>query len=130
MNGAMCRVRLALKRGPKLKQRRAFPRWPVTVLGHCCGRFDRSSCLITDLNEAGLKFVSDQSPEIGDTVEMEWPLDPLAPSPLRIMCRVTYVSNRRAGVEFLNLRLSDRLRILEFVTQKKPIAKAAAASAG
>lgn len=110
-----------------MKQRRAFPRWPVALFGHCCGQFDRSPCLITDLNESGLKFVSDRSPEIGDTLELDWPLDPLAPSPLRVACRVKHASNRRAGVEFLNLRLSDRLRILEFVT-KKPAAKAAAAS--
>lgn len=66
------------------------------------------------MNENGLGFVSGQMFEVGEEITVAWRLGPGEP-PLHVRCVVRYASQTTTGVEFLDLRLADRMRISHYL---------------
>ena len=66
------------------------------------------------MNENGLGFVSEQVFEMGEEITIAWRMGPTEP-PLHVRCVVRSVNQTTTGVEFLDLHLSDRMRISHYL---------------
>jgi hypothetical protein len=99
--------------------RRAFPRFST--------RF--AVCLVTDrvtvpaepveLSEAGLSCRSTEKFEVGERITVEFKLEDAAEW-IRVKCAVRHADKGHTGVEFLNLRRHDRLKIIDVIAATAP----------
>jgi hypothetical protein len=98
--------------------RRAFPRWetPFEV------RYGRGNDLAggqgVEISESGMAFTGDRPYDIGAELDIRYRLNP-EEDWVRVRAVVRHIQgNLIFGVEFLNLRLPDRLNILDYVSAK------------
>jgi c-di-GMP-binding flagellar brake protein YcgR len=99
--------------------RRAFPRFST--------RF--AVCIIThratvpaeplELSEGGLSCRSGETLEVGEQIAVEFKLED-AREWIRVKCAVRHTAQGRVGVEFLNLRRQDRLKIIDVIAATTP----------
>lgn len=79
--------------------------------------------MISEMSEAGLGFVSGHWFAVGEELTIAWRFEPAEP-PLQIASVVRYISKlgpseaTQTGVEFRNLSVDDRLRILTFIKKR------------
>jgi len=102
----------------RTSNRRAFPRWPAQFevrVGH--GR-DLVEARGRQIGEGGIFFESNHLYPLDTEVEVEYRLSP-NDDWVRLKAVVKHMEGRTIGVEFLNLKLHDRLKIVEFVSRKK-----------
>jgi hypothetical protein len=97
---------------------RAFPRWTTQF----------AVCVITgkktipaepvEMSEGGLSFLTDETLSVGDEITVEF--KPAGASDwMRVKCLVRHSGKeRRVGVEYLNLRRADRLKIIDLLAAK------------
>ncbi|HVP42674.1 MAG TPA: PilZ domain-containing protein [Terriglobales bacterium] len=100
------------------QNRRAFPRWerPFEV------RYGTGKELAggqgVEISENGMAFTGDRPCELGAELDVRYRLNP-EEDWVRVRCVVRHIeANIVYGVEFLNLRLPDRLNILDYVSAK------------
>lgn len=98
--------------------RRAFPRWetPFEV------RYGRGNTLANgqgiEISESGMAFTGDMPYDLGAELDVRYRLNP-EEDWVRVRAVVRHIEgNMVFGVEFLNLRLPDRLNILDYVSAK------------
>lgn len=97
--------------------RRAFPRWPVPY-DLIYGRVqERRSAEPLEIGEGGLSFRTSSEVKVGSEIYVEFRFGP-EEEWINVLCTVHYVEDKKVGVEFLNLRTADRLRIIDFITAK------------
>ena len=98
--------------------RRAFPRWelPFDVrYGHGPELFPGQG---VEISESGMAFTGDMPFEVGAEIDVRYRLNP-EEEWVRVKVVVRHIEgNIVFGVEFLNLRLPDRLNILDYVSAK------------
>ncbi len=99
--------------------RRAFPRWelPFEV------RYGKGTELVpgqgVEISESGMAFTGDLPFNVGDELDVRYRLNP-EEEWVRVKVMVRHIEgNIVFGVEFLNLRLPDRLNILDYVSAKR-----------
>jgi hypothetical protein len=108
------------------RNRRAFPRWAARFEL----RFGTGTNLVTaeviEIGEGGLSFYSDEPIAIESEVNIEYRLDagdgdyPRKGNDwVRLKAVVRHAQGGKIGVEFLNLRRSNRLEILDFIAAPK-----------
>ena len=95
-----------------MQERRAFPRWSIALDCEAKGSADNFPAAIRGLSENGLRLVSGQQLAPGDELNVSWQFGS-DPSPFVVRCVVRNTEDGKAGVEFLNLTLGDRLRIVQ-----------------
>lgn len=95
------------------RERRAFQRWSVAVPAQCYGACGSSQAVITEISEAGLNLTWPRRANPGDELVVAWQLDE-GPA-LQVTTVVRCSSQQSAGLEFLDAKLPDRLRILAFL---------------
>ena len=97
-----------------MSERRAFPRWPVALT--CQTNVKKSSFpgVIREITENGMGMVSAYDSAIGEELTVAWRIES-GIEPLHVDCVVRNSSPARTGVEFLNLRMKDRLRIARMI---------------
>jgi hypothetical protein len=100
-------------------EQRAFPRWVVAFPAHCYGSWGSSDCLIIEISEAGATVTSGHVARVGDEITIAWKFADGAP--FQVTGVVRDFSQGRTGVEFSNVSLVDRLRILQFVRTKSTV---------
>jgi c-di-GMP-binding flagellar brake protein YcgR len=99
--------------------RRAFPRFSTPF----------AICVITDratvpaepleLSEGGLSYRSTDSLKVGEQLTVEFKLEDSSEW-IRVKCAVRHAEQGRVGVEFLNLRRQDRLKIIDVISATTP----------
>jgi hypothetical protein len=77
-----------------------------------------------EIGEGGLSFYSEEALQEESEINIEYRLttaDALAKGDgwVRLRAVVRHLQDGKVGVEFLNLRLSDRLKIVDFITVAK-----------
>ena len=98
-----------------MHERRVFRRRPVGVDCHAWGQEGIFAGVIKDLCEDGLSFTGDRAWQIGEQISVMWKLDGDA-MPMLVRGVVLNSTPDHTGVEFLNLELQDRLRIMHLLT--------------
>lgn len=98
-----------------MSERRAFPRWPVSVDCHANHHGRDFPGVIKHLSESGLGFESAAVSEVGEQISVAWTLNGGQPD-FVVECVVRDHTRAYTGVEFLNLSLGDRLRIVRFLS--------------
>ena len=106
--------------------RRAFPRWAAQFeLRFGTGK-EMQAAEVIEIGEGGLSFYSTEpiAPETEINIEYRLELEDGAPRGkgngwVRVKSVVRHAREGKIGVEFLNLRMSDRLQILDFITITK-----------
>jgi len=76
------------------------------------GTADNFPAAIRGLSENGMRLVSEQPLAPGDELNVSWQFGS-DPSPFVVRCVVRNSDGSHAGVEFLNLTLNDRVRIVQ-----------------
>lgn len=101
------------------KNRRAFPRWetPFEV------RYGMGKDLYpgqgVEIGEGGMAFTGDMRYELETEIDVRYRLNP-DEDWVKVKAVVRHIEgNILFGVEFLNLRLPDRLNILDYASTKK-----------
>jgi len=97
-------------------EQRAVPRWPVAFVGYCYGTYGSSRCFISELGENGLKLTTGLPYKVGDEVIAAWIING---EKLQVAGTVRYVCDDGAGLQFLNLCPTERLKILEYLQFKR-----------
>ncbi len=97
--------------------RRAFPRWPIPYdLLYGDGK-ERRSAEPLEVGEGGLSFHTSSEVVLGSEIAVEFRLGPTLEW-IHVKCIIRHVDKKKVGVEFLNLRMADRLRIVDFMAAK------------
>ena len=68
------------------------------------------------MSENGLRLIPGGASEIGEEISIAWNL-PSGPA-VEVRCVVRESSPDRSGVEFLNITMGNRLRIVRFLTEQ------------
>lgn len=97
--------------------RRAFPRWPYPFDLLYGPARERRSAEPLEIGEGGLSFYTNSRLELGSEVNVEFRLGP-EQEWVQVRCVVRHCDGRKIGVEFLNLRMADRLRIVDFMSAR------------
>ena len=102
----------------QMRERRAFPRTPVVIDCQAIGGAATTAGVIKDLCEAGLSFSGKHTWGIGDQLSLMWRL---RENEIPIMVKGVVLSSTpdHTGVEFLNLAMHDRLRIMHLLNEVK-----------
>jgi hypothetical protein len=96
-----------------MSERRAFPRWAVTLDGKTTAQSGGLPCVIHDLSESGLGLACSRSADIGEELDVWWRLGPH--EELETHCVVRDISQAKLRVEFVKLSRVNRLRILHYI---------------
>ena len=101
--------------------RRAFPRWVAPFEVRVLNGKETISCEPIELGEGGLSFACNSTFEKESDINIEFRLvGATAPSDwIRVRAQVRHIDFGKIGVEFLNLRMADRLRVLDHVSAVK-----------
>lgn len=95
--------------------RRAFPRWPVSFqLRYGQGK-ERTAGVGCEIGQAGLSFMTAEPPPEQIEIDLEYRLRPTDEGWVVVKGVVRHVERERVGVEFLTLRLIDRVNIVHFI---------------
>ena len=100
----------------RTEERRAFPRWPVTVTGEFHGVQGKVKADVVELNEVGLTMQSDQAFEVGSELNVRCNIG--TSKPIDVKAIVRQKRGKAIGAEFINLKLSDRVRIQDYFAKK------------
>ena len=95
-----------------MRERRAFPRWTVPFRFTAHNKSETFPGVITDISEHGPRVAAKQPVAVGDELNITWNIDSDA-SPFEVRCVVRNIGEGQVGVEFLNVGLTDRLRIVD-----------------
>ena len=98
--------------------RRAFPRWPLPFDLLYGKGTERRSVEPLEIGEGGLSFRTNSEVQLESEVHIEFRLGP-EQEWVHVKGIIRHVEEKKIGVEFLNLRMADRLRIVDFMSQKK-----------
>jgi hypothetical protein len=106
--------------------RRAFPRWAARFeLRFGTGK-EMTTAEVIEIGEGGLSFYSTEPIALEAEIKIEYRLNPddggsvgKGDGWVRLKAVVRHVREDKIGVEFLNLRISERLQILDFITATK-----------
>lgn len=95
--------------------RRAFPRWPGEFEVRGSVNKKTFEGVPHEISEGGLSFSVDMDMVPGTLLDLEYRLlaDPDKWTKVRAVVR--HNRENRVGVEFLNLKLADRLKIVDYV---------------
>lgn len=100
-----------------IMNRRAFPR---LTLPHEI-RFGQAREMVAaeplEIGEGGLSFSSDMALPLESLSNVEFRLQP-GDEWIKVRCVVRHSNKEKLGLEFLNLRMSDRLKIVDFMMAK------------
>jgi PilZ domain len=106
--------------------RRAFPRWTARFELRVGTGKEMKAAEVIEIGEGGLSFYSAEpiAPESEINIEYRLDLEESArPGKgdgwVRVKSVVRHARDGKIGVEFLNLRMSNRLQILDFITALK-----------
>ena len=95
--------------------RRAYPRWSAQFEV----RYTVDRKLVTgtpvEMAEGGMSFLGEDIPAMGTELDLEYRLAS-EKNWVKVKAAVRHIRDRHVGVEFLNLKLADRLKIVEHVT--------------
>ncbi len=97
-----------------MSERRAFPRWPVALTCQTNSKKGSFPGVIREITESGMGLVSAYDSELGEEYTVAWRIESGA-EPLHVDCVVRNSKPERTGVEFLNLKMEDRLRIARMI---------------
>jgi len=92
------------------------PRWPVAFVGYCYGVYGSRRCFISELGENGLKLTTGLHHQVGEEVIAAWIING---ETLQVTGTIRYVCDDGAGLQFLNLSPTERLKILEYLQFKR-----------
>jgi hypothetical protein len=98
--------------------RRAFPRWPLPFDLLYGKGTERRSTNPVEIGEGGVSFKTNSEIPVDTEIHIEFRLGP-EQEWVHVKGIVRHVDNKLVGVEFLNLRMADRLRIVDFMSLKK-----------
>jgi len=102
----------------RTSNRRAFPRWPARFEM----RFGQGKELAEghgrEIGEGGISFESDHLYPLETEIDVEFRLHP-EDAWVRVKAVVKHLEGRQTGAEFLNLKLHDRLKIVDFLIATK-----------
>lgn len=101
-----------------MSERRAFPRWAVSLDCEADHKGTSFRGVIDELSENGLGFVSDRPAEVGDEILMAFNTG-AGQSGFKVQCVVRDRKAAHTGVEFLNLTLTDRLRLVHYLSDRE-----------
>jgi|tagenome__1003787_1003787.scaffolds.fasta_scaffold20633009_2 hypothetical protein len=101
--------------------RRAFPRWMAPFEVRVVQDKQTLSCEPLEIGEGGMSFACNGTFEKETNIVIEFRLvGSSAPTDwVRVKVQVRHVDFGKIGVEFLNLRMADRLRLLDHVSAVK-----------
>jgi hypothetical protein len=98
--------------------RRAFPRWELPFEVRYGNGPELSPGQGIEISESGMAFTGDMPYDVGTEIDLRYRLNP-EDEWVRVRAVVRHIEgNIVFGVEFLNLRLPDRLNILDYVSAK------------
>ena len=98
--------------------RRAFPRWELPFEVRYGKGTELSPGQGVEISESGMAFTGDMPYDVGAEIDVRYRLNP-EEEWVRVKAVVRHIEgNIVFGVEFLNLRLPDRLNILDYVSAK------------
>lgn len=101
-----------------IMNRRAFPRWPMTFEVKLVHGRETISADPIEIGEGGLSFLSNKALPMDSETQVEFRLNP-TDNWIKVKCVVRHSSAGKLGVEFLNLRMADRLKIVDFMMAKQ-----------
>lgn len=100
------------------QNRRAFPRWEMPFDVRYGVGTELSPGQGIEISESGMAFTGDMPYDVGAELDLRYRLNP-EEDWVRVRAVVRHIEgNLVFGVEFLNLRLPDRLNILDYVSAK------------
>lgn len=101
--------------------RRAFPRWPAPYeVRYGLGKDKLIDGKGVEIGEGGLSFVAAEPVQRETEMIVEYRLSGSTPAEwVRVKSIVRHSDGNTTGVEFLNLRRADRLKIVDFVSAVK-----------
>ena len=103
----------------RAKNRRAFPRWESPFEVRYGVENDLSQGLGVEVGEGGMAFTGDRMYDIGTELNVRYRLEP-EEEWVKVKAVVRHIEGKILfGVEFLNLRLPDRLNIVDHLGEKK-----------
>lgn len=97
-----------------MSERRAFPRWPVALTCQTNARKGSFPGVIREITESGMGLLSAYDSAVGEELTVAWRIES-GTEPLHVDCVVRNSRPDRTGVEFLNLKMKDRLRISRLI---------------
>ena len=108
------------------RNRRAFPRWAARFEMRFGTGAELATAEVIEIGQGGMSFYSDQPIEQESEIAIEYRLnvndiDDARKSSgwVRLKAVVRHAQGGKIGVEFLNLRRSERLQILDFIAATK-----------
>jgi hypothetical protein len=102
------------------RNRRAFPRWPAEfqVRFYVDGRLYNAQPV--EIGETGLSMFVEEDLQFEREFDLEFRLLDLMPDWVRVKATLKHATAHRCGVEFLNLRRADRLKIIDYIYGGRP----------
>ncbi len=101
------------------KNRRSFPRWETPFEVRYGIGADVSQGLGVEVAEGGMAFTGDRMYDVGTELDIRYRLEP-EEEWVKVKAVVRHIEGKILfGVEFLNLRLPDRLNIVDTMSEKK-----------
>jgi hypothetical protein len=102
------------------RNRRAFPRWPAEFEV----RFKNSGKTVIgtpiEIGENGLSMLVEEFPPQDVEFDLDFRLEP-ADEWVAVKVMVRHIAEGRCGVEFLNLKRTDRLKIIDYVYKGRKV---------
>jgi hypothetical protein len=95
--------------------RRAFPRWPAEFEARIISGSHTYSVEPIEIGECGLSMRIGSDLPFQPEFDLEFRLLAPASDWVRVKVTLKHVDAERCGVEFLNLRREDRLRIVDYI---------------
>lgn len=96
--------------------RRAFPRWLAEIEVRYPFGGETFTARGVEVAEAGFTLITDHLLEIDSVIDLDFRFDPQEPW-VHVKAVVRHHRNNRVGIEFRNLRIHDRLRLMERASQ-------------
>ncbi len=95
-------------------ERRAISRWPVELHGVFYSNNSNLKCMVTDLSTKGARLISAERLPVGSTLTLAVTVGRQDSVPIIVECCVRNVCGGCIGVEFLNIKPADRIRIVQY----------------
>ncbi len=98
-------------------ERRAFPRWPADLDVRYGQGENRAAGHSFEISAEGMRFSGPRSYPLGAELDLEFRVGPGETDVIQPRAAVRYSDGEVLGVEFVKIRISDRLRIIEVFTK-------------
>lgn len=96
--------------------RRAFPRWKAQFEVRYGNGSGMQPARGYQIGQTGLGFITAEPPQADCEIEVAYRLDP-SEDWTQVRAIVRNSGGHMVGAEFLNIRLADRLRIVDFIAK-------------